>query len=65
MIAEQKVLQHSKERCYVGITIGVIVSLIKWDIAPVLIGSIFSIASIIEHIDLKRLIRKELKRQIN
>ena len=65
MIDERKVLKHSKERCYVGITIGVIVSLIKWDIAPVLIGSFFSIASIIEHIDLKRLIKNELKRQIN
>jgi len=65
MIDERKVLQHSKERCYVGITIGVIVSLIQWDIMPFFIGGLFSLAAMTGYFDLKRLIKKEIKRQIN
>jgi len=60
MIDEQKVLQHSKERCYVGLVIGVIVSLIQWDVMPVFIGAFFSLAAVAAHFDLKRLIKKEL-----
>jgi len=65
MIDERKALKHSKERCYIGVIVGIVVSLIQWDVMPTFIGALFSMAAIAGHFDLKRLIKNELKRQIN
>jgi hypothetical protein len=59
MIDEEKVLKHSKEACYVGITGGAIFSLFASSIEPLLVGGLFSLLSMAKHYDLKRFIKKE------